>query len=271
MFRLIKWAAVGTLALGGFGFFLFGDHVTSYLGTAASSIREGVTERIPVDFELRRAERLIQQIDPELLRARREVAQAEVDLSNLQREIEELETKVDRGEQKLRHVSSNLGAGAEPATQLAGYPRARVEMDLERTFDAFRNHVALLRGKRAQIERQTRAVAAARAHLDAVLAEKARLEDLIGSLKTQKRQLDALATSSRGIRLDDSVLGQAREVLDEVKNRLDVAQRMLEDEVFVGDEIDAGARGRDIAKEIREYFDESAVASGQPAAIVEVR
>ena len=254
MFKLIKWVGIGAVAVAVTGYVVFGSHVTSYLGTAASSIREGITGQIPVEFELKRAERLIGEIDPELFNARREVAQAEVDLDNLETEIVKLGEKVEHGERKLRHVSAGLsGSGAE--YELASYVRVRVEMDLERTFDSFRNNVALLNGKRAQVERQTHAVVAARTHLDAVLGEKARLEEMVAALKTQKKQIDALAATSTGIELDDTALGQAREVLEEVKNRLDVAQRMLEDDIYLaGERMEQGRAHRDITKEIGEYF-----------------
>ncbi len=272
MFKLIQWTAIGAVVVAAGGYLLFGSNVGSYIGTAASSIRQGISDSIPVEFELKRARNLIHEIDPQLHDAKRDLAQAEVDLERVQQEVDRLQGDVDKGEKKLRNVSSALSRNDGQTTiALAGWDRRRVEIDLQRTFENHKNNLALLEGKRALIERQTRAVAAARDHLDAVRAEKSRLEDMVAALTTQKRQLDALAASSRSFDLDDTALGRAREVLDEVKNRLDVAQRMMEDEVFV-DPPDAQPHG-DIAKEVQQWFqqnDHSAPAAPAAAAMVEV-
>ncbi|MGA1523112.1 MAG: hypothetical protein ACO4CZ_04005 [Planctomycetota bacterium] len=255
MLKLIKWTVLRTVVLLAGGFLLFGNHFGSYVGTAVHEARRGVSDSIPIEFELERARDLIEAIEPELHEARREVAQAEVDLQNVRGEVERLEVDVESGARKLRTVSTSLAGGSTAGSvQLTAFDRRRVEFDLERTFDAFRNQEALLSGKRALIDRQERAVEAARQRLDAVRAEKARLEDLVATLTTQKRQLDALAASSRTIELDDSALGRARDVLSDIQNRLDVTQRMLEDEVFVGAEPMEGISGRDILSEIEAHF-----------------
>ncbi|MDA0373421.1 MAG: hypothetical protein O2865_06520 [Planctomycetota bacterium] len=258
MLKIIKWTVLGTVVLLAGGFLLFGTHLGSYVGTAVHEARRGVSETIPIEFELERARDLIEAIEPELHEARREVAQAEVDLQNVRNEVERLEVDVEVGARKLRNVSTSLCAD-ESGINLTSFDRRRVEFDLERTFDTFRNQEALLSGKRALIERQERAVEAARQRLDAVRIEKARLEDLVATLTTQKRQLDALAASSRTIELDDSALGRARDVLNDIQNRLDVTQRMLEDEVYLGAEPTAVISGRDILSEIEAHF---ATASG---------
>lgn len=253
MLKILKWTVLGTVVLLAGGFMLFGNHLGSYLGTAVHEARRGVSDAIPIEFELERARDLIEAIEPELQDARREVAQSEVDLQNVRDEVERLEVDVELGARKLRAVSTALCAN-ESATQLTSYDRRRVEVDLERTFDSFRNQEALLSGKRALIERQERAVDAARQRLEAVRVEKARLEDLVTTLTTQKRQLDALAASSRTFELDDSALGKARDVLSDIKNRLDVTQRMLEDEVYVGADPLSDISGRDILSEIEAHF-----------------
>lgn len=262
IYRLVKWAVIGTVTVGAAGFVLFGTQLGSYLGTAARSIREGVAESIPIDFELKRAQNLIRGIEPQMHDARRELAQAEVDLQNAQEEVGRLEKDVQSGERKLRTVSSAMD-GTAPVVRLASSDRVRVEIDLERTFDAYKNHVALLDAKKKLIARQERAVAAARQRVEAVKAEKSRLEDMVAALTTQKRQLDAVATSSRTIELDDSALGRAREVLEQVKNRLDVAQKMLDDEVFASPQ--DGSPRRDIVGEIQRFFGEGAVDKGGSA------
>jgi len=281
MFKIVKWGVVGVVVVSTAGFILFGSNALNYASTAVGSVKDSVRGQIPIEFELKRAENLIQDIGPQIMQCKRDVALQEVQLDNLTADVARLERVVARAERKLK-VGADMLAGGEGQSsyELAGgvYSRERVEIDLERTFDAFRQNGSLLESKRALIERQTRAVAAARSKLDAVRAEEARLVGLVGQLKTQKAQVDALKASSRGFALDDSALGQAKEVLAQVKERLDVAQKMLADDMFFQDGIamDAGPT-RDIITEIQHHFrggeqvDVETAALGGEAAMVERR
>jgi hypothetical protein len=129
-----------------------------------------------------------------------------------------------------------------------------------------KNNVTILRSKKALRDRQTQAVEAARARLDTVRAQKTRLEDQIASLKIQKQQLDATAAASQRFDLDDSALSRAKEVLARVKKELDIAQRVIEHDLYhaqgIATELPAGL---DVVKEIDEFF--GATPGGASAAV----
>jgi hypothetical protein len=261
MLKLIKWSLIGVAGLGATTYFLFGDHAGSYISTMANSVRDGVRGQIPVEFELKRAERLIAEIDPQINTCRRDVARAEVELEELSQQIEDLEHTTARDERKLKTgrevLSSNQG---EVVYQFAGqsYHRSRIEADLARTLEVHRNNVTILSSKRALRDRQTAAVEAARQRLDAVRTQKARLEDQIAALKIQKRQLDAMVATSRKFDLDDTALSKAKEVLARVKSELDITQRMIEDDTFHAEGYTyTAAVTPDVGKEIDEFFAQS--------------
>lgn len=258
MFKFAKWTLIGALCLGAAGYFFFGRDVVSYVSTMATSVKDSVRGEIPIEFELKRAETLIQNIAPQIDQCKLDVARAEVRLEALVGDIERLERDVARAEQKLKTGADRLaGWNGEAQFELAGgqnVSRERLEIDLERTFETFKTNQGMLRSKRALVERETAAVAAARNKLDAVRAEEARLKDLIGQLKTQKAQVEAMRASSKNFSLDDSALGEAKQVLATVKERLDVAQRMLEDDLFFEGHPTPRQPSRDIVKEIRQHF-----------------
>ena len=257
MFKLIKWTLIGTVTLGATAFLLFGQHAGSYARTIGNSVRETVRGSIPVEFEIRRAEKLIREIEPELRECCKDVATAQVELEELERDVVRLEKAVALQENKLKK-GAGLLADAETTSYRLGevsVPRYRVEGDLTRTFELFKNNTAMLKSKRALIERQTMAVSASLAKLDSVRNRKAEMEHSIAALKVQKKQLDALAATSLRYSLDDSTLSQAEDVLRDVKKRLDVAQKMIEDDIFFTESSEISTEPtRDIVREINVHF-----------------
>ncbi|MBL9076476.1 MAG: hypothetical protein JNL08_03165 [Planctomycetes bacterium] len=271
--KTFKWMILGGSVLAGAGFLFLGTDFPSYVGTVAASVREGVAGQIPVDFELKRAEGLIRQIDPQIDTCKRDLARAEVELEHLHESVGQLEQTVRNEEKKLkvgaRLLSADGQGEAAHTVALAADTgaRRRVSVDLQRTKDSYVNNVAILKTKRALIERQERAVDAAKQRLLAVRTEREALEDQVRSLKTQQQQIEALAASSQRFDLDSTALSQAKEVIAAVKQRLDVAQRMLEnDMVFQGDDAAfVAVEERDVLKEIHELFAPSAPVATEPA------
>lgn len=257
--KTLKMLLIGGAALGGAGFLFLGTDFPGYLGSVASSVREHVADQIPVELELRRAEDLIRKIDPQIRTCKRDLARAEVELEDLQSSVVRLEEVVAAEAKKLRVGADLLRSAQEDGVQLASeyFAQRRVTADLGRTKDSYVNNVAILDAKRALIERQTRAVGAAKDRLAAVRYERAALEDQVGALKTQKMQVEALAASSDRFDLDSTALSEAKEVIASVRKRLDVAQRMLENDMaFEGEPVDEPLASRDVLQEIEELFDE---------------
>ncbi len=256
--KTFKWMLLSGAVLGGAGFLFLGTAFPSYLGTMASSVRESVVGQIPIDIELKRADGLIRQIDPQIDTCKRDLARGEVELEELQQSVVRLEKVVDGEEKKLRVGARLLAGDGATEVQLAADfgARRRVSADLGRTKDSYVNNTAILKAKRALIERQARAVDAAKQRLVAVQCERVALEDQVRSLKTQQLQVEALAANSQRFDLDSSALSQAKEVITMVRKRLDVAQRMLEnDMVFQGeDPTEVAVEQRNVGKEIEELF-----------------
>ena len=255
--KTLKWMLLGGAVLGGAGFLFLGTAFPSYLGTMASSVRDSVAGQIPIELELKRAENLIRQIDPQIKTCMRDLANAEIELENLQNSITNLDKVVAAEEKKLKLGARLLSGGDNGQVELAADfgARRRVSADLERTKDSFVNNASILKTKRTLVERQSRAVEAAKQRLDAVRSERIAMEDQVQSLKTQRMQVEALSAQSQRFDFDSTALSQAKEVIATVKKRLDVAQRMLENDIaFHGDPVAAAVDERNVLKEIEDLF-----------------
>jgi septal ring factor EnvC (AmiA/AmiB activator) len=258
--KMFKWTLISAVILGAGGLFVFGDHAGSYFHTVSSAVRDSVKDNIPVEFEIKRAEKLIRAIDPQIYNCKKEVARAEVDLSNLIDEVGRIDETVTKQEKRLRQGRTLLQEGDAELTTYTlrgqSYPRARVELDLQRLLASCKNNKSILMTKRKLIERQTRAVEASSHKLHTVRNRKAELENTIAALKVQKHHLDAMVATSKRFDLDDSALSRATKVLADVKKRLDVTQKMIESDLYFADGIteENTKRRTNILKEINAHF-----------------
>ncbi|HHI79846.1 MAG TPA: hypothetical protein ENK02_07675 [Planctomycetes bacterium] len=271
---MCKWVKrlvfLGVL-VAGVGYLTFGTSMGSYAKTAFGDLRGKIKKAVPVDFELRRAHGLIREIDPEINSARRDVARAEVELENLEEEIRNLKTAITEGEAKIGRqrkflaqlprmngdsvLTVNISSAGVQLTSKAPLAQ-RVRRDLARTFDLYRNQKELLRSKLTLVSRQRRVLEAARSKLDSVRAERAKLEDMISSLEAKKKQLDAMAAAAKRFDLDTSALGEARKVLADIRKRLDVTKKIIEEDMFLvtGTPSEEDGPQRDILEEVDRYF-----------------
>lgn len=273
MFKLIKWTVIGAASLGAAGYFLFDGQPLSYVRTAFDGVKSSVNDSIPVDFEIRRVEKMIQDIEPQIVQGKRQLVQAEVDLEQLQNQVARLERSVQKSERKLKAVSAALSSDAEFGVQLAGFTnRGRLEYHAERTLEVHKNNVELLKGKRALIDRQQRAVEAATGHLEAVQRERTRLSDMVAALKTQKHTLDMMRANTVNYKqLDDSKLAQAKQALEKLQKRITVEQRLLEQEMYINQDLDEfeTTGNKNVLAEIEKYF--AASDEGSAAPLTKVR
>ncbi|MCR9244371.1 MAG: hypothetical protein NXI31_05015 [bacterium] len=243
----------------------------SYAATVFALAKDEINDQVPIEFEIERATELVAAIEPQIVVCKSEVARAEVDLENLGREVESLTVKIAKAEHSLRRDADLLGLTvrrpADGVVILAGGPdqvtgaRDRVALRLKRAFQRVKNERAQLDSKRALHERQQKSVVAAREKLDAVRSEKLQLEDLIAQLRVQKRQVDALEARSPTLDLDATALSEARAMLDDLKNRLDVRQRVLENDLVVEPEpLPPTISAEALLEDVGEYLTERAVA-----------
>jgi len=235
-------------------------------------VHEGIEGAIPVEFEIKRAENLILQIDPQIESCKRDVARAEVELEELQGSVAQLQKCVGQEEKRLQTGARLLGGETNASFVLTGdaMTRRRVERDLQRTVDSFKNNQKILETKRSLISRQTEAVEAAKQRLAAVRQEKEILADQVRSLRTQQHWIETMGASQQRFDLDASALSQAKEALTKVQKRLDIAQKMLENDMVVHDETDplsVAEPSRDVLHEIHSLFAHDASAARETITI----
>jgi predicted nucleic acid-binding Zn-ribbon protein len=270
---MLKKIVIGTAVLTGVSLLVLGPAVFSHAKHAMSSIRQGVEEAFPIEYELQRAEQLVREIGPEVDKARRAVAEEQVEIGELERDVNGLEKKITDGERKVKVKNAALKGGEKTFT-FAGrtYSRAQVENDLRLTFDDFRNSQMLLEGRKKLLEARTASLAAAIQKLESVRSQETALAANIEHLRARLRQTQALEAVSGRVVLDDGALAQAKEILGRCRKRIEVAAKMVEnDSGTPAGVIPVEAMElRDISAEVDRYFGEvEAPAKAAPTASAE--
>lgn len=255
---IMKWlkrsvmVVVGVSLVGGL---LFGKDVVSYVRSSAKSVRTVVKDSVPIEFELRRARDLLEEIIPEMHANVRLIAQEEVEVAGLKVDIAKSQESVKEEQVRIAKLRDAL---AEPKAQycFAGreYPRSYVKEDLANRFERFKESELVLASKKRLLVSRQNSLHAAMQVLEQTRSRKRMLEDKIESLASQHRLVKAASVGSN-IKVDNSKLAQTEKLIDQIKKRLDVAERILahESQFVQAIPVDAVVE-EDLLTQVDDYF-----------------
>jgi hypothetical protein len=255
---IMKWLKRSVFVVGGvflLGGLLFGKDVVSYVSSSAKSVQSVVKDSVPIEFELRRARDLLEEIIPEMHANIRLIAQEEVEVAALKVDIAKSEEAI---EQEKTRISKLRGAlDVQQAQYHFGgkeYPRSYVKEDLANRFERFKESELVLASKRRLLTTRENSLHAAMQLLEQTRSRKRVLEDKIESLASQYRVVKAAAIGSN-IQVDNSKLAKTEKLISQIKKRLDVAERVLahESQFVQAIPVDAVAEA-DLLTQVDEYF-----------------
>ena len=225
--KMLKLCLIVVISVCIVGGLLFGKDLVSYLRSSARSVQTAVKGSIPIEFELRRARDLIDDIIPEMHANIRLIAQEEVEVVSLKSDIETSQESIAQQRGRLAQRREALDK------QFAGYTlggracsREELTEDLAGMFERFKEAELALASKRRLLAAREKSLAGAMELLERTRARKRVLEDKVSSLQGQYRLLQAASVGSR-INLDNSKLAQSEKLINQIKKRLDVAERVL--------------------------------------------
>jgi len=255
---IMKWLKRSVIVVAGIslvGGMLFGKDVVSYVRSSAKSVRTVVKDSVPIEFELRRARDLLDEIIPEMHANVRLIAQEEVEVAALNVDI--AKSKDSMKEEELR-IAKLRGALSEPKAQycFAGreYPRSYVKEDLANRFERFKESELVFASKKRLLVSRENSLHAAMQVLEQTRSRKRMLQDKIESLASQHRLVKAASVGSN-IQVDNSKLAQTEKLITQIKKRLDVAERILahESQFVQAIPVDAVVE-EDLLTQVDDYF-----------------
>jgi hypothetical protein len=242
----------GVSVIGGL---LFGKDVASYVRSSAKSVRTVVKDSVPIEFELRRARDLLDEIIPEMHANVKLIAQEEVEVAGLNVDIAKSEKLIEEEQVRIAKLRDAL---AKPQARYCfggqEYPRSYVKSDLANRFENLKESELHLASKRRLLESRENSLHAAMQLLEQTRSRKRALEDQIESLASKHRLVKAAAVGSH-IQVDNSKLAQTEKLIAQIKKRLDVAERVLahESKFVQAIPVDSVVEA-DLLTQVDEYF-----------------
>lgn len=253
--KTLKMGGIALVGAGLVGGLFFGGDLVSYARSSFKSVQTSVKDNVPIEFELKRARDLLEEVIPEMHANIKLISQEEVEIAALQADIETSQEALDQ--ERARITKLRKAMTIQKANYTFGkrrYTRDDVKHELSNRFARFKEAELVITSKHHLLSNRERSLQAALQLLDDTRAQKRLLEEKISALEGQYRLQKAASVGSE-INIDNSKLAKTEKLISDIKKRLDVHERVLAHESrFVQtipvDPLDEG----DLLAQIDEHF-----------------
>ncbi len=251
--RVLLGGGVGLLLMTIF----FGRDAISYVRTSAGWVKQSVTDSVPVEFQIERARKMIQDLEPEVRRNKHLIVKEEVALEQLAEQLNGLEQRQAQDKGNLLRMKTELERG-ESQVVFAGhhYTAEQVRRDMASRFERYKTNDETLFNLRRVHTARHKSLEAARAELEQMLAARNQLIAEVAKLEARQTMVSVAQTASE-FNLDDSALARAKQLVREVETRLDVTERLLNADSQFAEEIPLEEPATEnVSEQVAEYFGE---------------
>jgi hypothetical protein len=239
--------------------FLFGRDALSYIRTSAGYVKESVQSQVPIEFQIDRARNMIKELVPEVRKNMQIIAKEEVEVQRLEEQIAGAETKLAKEKDQIMRLKTDVGSG-KSVFQYAGrsYSADEVKTDLANRFERYKTSDATVASLREIHKARQKSLEAARQKLEGMLAAKRQLQVDVENLEARTQMVAAAQTTSK-YQFDDSQLGHVKELVSNLRTRLEVAEKLVNAEVQYQGEIPLDkAAAESVVDQVTEYFSDKA-------------
>jgi chromosome segregation ATPase len=242
---------------------LFGRDAYSYVTSSARQMQNAVHDAVPVEFQLHRAQDLVNDIVPEIQANVRAIAQQEVQIESLKADIADSTKSLDDEKTRMAKLRDCLNTAQTSFTFAdCTYTRQQLKDDLGRRFDASKEAAVVLAGNQRLLQNQQNSLVAAEQMLERTRSEKQNLESQIATLEAQNRLVQAASVGTAS-EIDNTKLAQSQKLIADIKTQLDVAERVLAHESHFVEPIQIDTvSDKDLIGQVDAYL-----ASADPAAV----
>jgi chromosome segregation ATPase len=231
------------------------SNLASYVSTSYRRVAGSVEESVPMEFQIDRARNMVRDLEPEIRRSMHIIAKEEVEVAELDRRLHTADEKAAKDKSEILRLQADLNSG-DSVFHYAGhrYTEGEVKQDLSRRFNRFKTTDATLESMRQMRDARQRNLDAARQKLTAMMSAQRQLQVEVENLEA-KLKLVEVAEASSDFQFDDSQLARAKQLISDVRTRLDVAAKLANADTNFHDEILLEeSNAEDVTEQVAEYF-----------------
>lgn len=228
----------------------------SHVRTAVGMAKQAVKDNVPVQFEIKRAREMIRGLIPEIEKNMHRIAREETEVAKLEKQVTKCEEQLAKDREGILRLKKDLDSGTEVFVYCnKSYSEKQVKDDLTHRFDQFKTKEATTDNLRKVLSARQLSLTAAREKLEGMLAAKRTLEVDVENLEARLKMVEVAQTTS-DFNFDDSQLSRTKELLAEISDRIEVAERLVNADTNLHDRIplEDTSSDRDIRKEVTSYF-----------------
>lgn len=224
---MFKKLFLGAVVLGLLGVFAFGRETWSYFRTSVTHVRQAIKAEMPIEFEVERARKMVEEILPDIRQCMHVIAEEEVN-------VEELTREIDRRTADLNGMKTSLLAQRETldspeVVTASAVSHVGAKREIAAKFARFKTLEETLGSKQQILEARGKALNAAREKLESMLTTKQDLQVQLEQLEARVKTLQA-AEVANNVVIDDTQLNRAKTLILELNKNLDIKQRVLDAE-----------------------------------------
>jgi hypothetical protein len=263
---MIKRILFSTVGVGLLGMFVFGRSAASYVSTSWARLTDSVEQSVPVEFQIDRARKMVKDLVPDIQRNMHVIAKEEVEVDQLEHQIADAEQKLTKDRAELMRLKADASSAQDHFTYAGRtYTLAQVKTDLANRFERFKTSEATLASLREMHAVRVKSLDAGRQKLEGMLAARRQLEVDVENLEARNKMVEVAQTTSN-YQFDDSQLGRVKELVTDLRTRLQVAEKMVNSESSLHDEIPLDqTTPANIVDQVGQYFsaDQTKVAKAE--------
>lgn len=252
MIKKLVVLSLGILLLGGI---VANTKLGSYVCTTYRRAATSVEESVPLEFQIDRARNMVRDLEPEIRHSMHVIAKEEVEVAELDRRLEQAEGSAQKDKSEIMRLQSDLKTG-DRVFRYAGhsYTADQVKEDLSRRFNRYKSVDGTIESMRKMRDARQRNLDAAREKLTAMMSAQRQLQVDVENLEA-KLKLVQVAEASSDFQFDDSHLARAKQLMTDIRTRLDVAAKLANADTNFQKEIPLDeAAPDDVTEQVAAYF-----------------
>ncbi|QDT71999.1 hypothetical protein [Lacipirellula limnantheis] len=252
---MIKKLIVTTLGVGVLGGVLGATNLGSYVTTGCRQVSDSVEDSVPMTFQIDRARNMVRDLEPEIRHSMHVIAKEEVEVAELDKRLETATAKAEKDKSEIMRLQSDLSSGKN-VFRYAGhsYSEGEVKEDLARRFNRYKTVDGTIESLQQMRDARQRNLDAAREKLTAMMGAQRQLQVDVENLEA-KLKLVEVAEASSDFQFDDSKLARAKQLMVDIRTKLDVAAKLANADTTFQEEIPLDeTEAEDVTTQVAEYF-----------------